>query len=208
MRAIVEACESGRIGADVAFVGSDYPAALGLEWARERGLDTFAVDYDGRRRAGPARPMLSEAGWRTRVEMRMLGEINRRPGIDLLCLAGFMRLLSGVFIGAVCPIMNIHPSLLPAFPGADGYGDTFRHGCKVGGCTVHFVDCGEDTGPIIGQRAFAIDPDDDIEAVRRKGLELEHELYPECVRLFIEGRLRIVDARQRRGGERRVVKCV
>jgi phosphoribosylglycinamide formyltransferase-1 len=88
--------------------------------------------------------------------------------------------------------MNIHPALLPAFPGVDGYGDTFRYGCKVGGCTVHFIDYGEDTGPIIGQRAFPITPDDTIDSIRKKGLKLEWELYPECIGMFAEGRLKTV----------------
>ncbi len=87
--------------------------------------------------------------------------------------------------------MNIHPALLPAFSGTDGYGDTFRYGCKVGGCTVHFVDYGEDTGAIIGQKAFEISPRDSLEDVRRKGLVLEWQLYPECIRLFAENRLKI-----------------
>jgi phosphoribosylglycinamide formyltransferase-1 len=86
--------------------------------------------------------------------------------------------------------MNIHPALLPAFPGVDGYGDTFRYGCKVGGSTVHFIDYGEDTGPIIGQRVFPITPDDTIDSIRKRGLKLEWELYSECIRLFAEGRLK------------------
>ena len=77
-------------------------------------------------------------------------------------------------------------------PGTDGYGDTFRYGCKVGGCTVHFIDYGEDTGPIIGQRCFPIEETDTIDTIRKKGLALEYELYPECIRLFAEGRLTVV----------------
>ncbi len=87
--------------------------------------------------------------------------------------------------------MNIHPALLPAFPGTDGYGDTFRYGCKVGGCTVHFVDYGEDSGPIIGQRALAIEPGDTLETVKAKGLELEWELYPACIQLYAQNRLKV-----------------
>lgn len=117
---------------------------------------------------------------------------------DLLVLAGFMRTLTPYFIDRVNTdpqmpaIMNIHPALLPAFPGIDGYGDTFRYGCKVGGCTVHFIDYGEDTGPIIGQRAFQILAADTEDSIREKGLRLEWELYPECIRLFAEGRLQVV----------------
>jgi phosphoribosylglycinamide formyltransferase-1 len=117
---------------------------------------------------------------------------------DLLILAGFMRTLSPFFIDQIngsrsLPrIMNIHPALLPSFPGVDGYGDTVRHGCKVGGCTVHFIDYGEDTGPIIGQRAFAIEPSDTLDDVKKKGLEQEWQLYPECIRLYAEERLSLV----------------
>lgn len=117
---------------------------------------------------------------------------------DLLVLAGFMRNLTPYFIDRVDTersrprIMNIHPALLPAFAGVDGYGDTFRYGCKVGGCTVHFIDYGEDSGPIIGQRAFQIQPEDTIDTIRKKGLKLEWELYPTCIQLFAQGRIKVV----------------
>ena len=110
-----------------------------------------------------------------------------------------MGALSPYFIDHIVPnpaeprIMNIHPALLPSFPGIDGYGDTFRYGCKVGGCTVHFVDYGEDTGPIIGQTAFQIQPNDTLESVKKKGLELEWRLYPQCIQLFAEGRLKAIE---------------
>jgi phosphoribosylglycinamide formyltransferase-1 len=118
--------------------------------------------------------------------------------VDLLVLAGFMRTLTPYLIDrfnidADLPrIMNIHPSLLPAFPGTDGYGDAYRFGCKVAGCTVHFVDYGEDTGPIIGQKAFAIDAADTLDMVRQKGLKLEWRLYTACIKLFVEDRLETV----------------
>lgn len=114
--------------------------------------------------------------------------------IDLLVLAGFMRVLTPYFIDRINTlagqhkIMNIHPALLPSFPGTDGYGDTFRYGCKIGGCTVHFVDYGEDTGPIIGQRAFEIEAGDTLEDVKRKGLEQEWALYPACIQAFADAR--------------------
>jgi len=113
--------------------------------------------------------------------------------IDLLVLAGFMRTLTPYFIDRINTvpgrhrIMNIHPALLPAFPGTDGYADTFRYGCKVGGCTVHYIDYGEDTGPIIGQRAFQIEDGDTLEMVKQKGLALEWQLYPECIQKFALG---------------------
>jgi phosphoribosylglycinamide formyltransferase-1 len=131
------------------------------------------------------------------AEQKLLEEM-KPYRFDLLVLAGFMRNLSPYFIDRVNTvpgmprIMNIHPALLPAFPGVDGYGDTFRYGCKIGGCTVHFIDYGEDSGPIIGQKAFKISEDDDLETVRQKGLKLEWELYPQCIDLFARGRLRTV----------------
>ncbi len=119
-------------------------------------------------------------------------------GIDLLVLAGFMRNLTPYFIDRFNTdpdnprIMNIHPALLPSFPGVDGYGDTWRYGCKVGGCTVHFIDYGEDSGPIIGQRAFVIEEGDCLDTVKQKGLQQEWRLYPECIQLFARKRLKTV----------------
>ena len=131
------------------------------------------------------------------AEAALFNEMALHP-FDLLVLAGFMRILTPYFIDRVNTdltrprIMNIHPALLPSFPGVDGYGDTYRYGCKVGGCTVHFLDYGEDTGPIIGQKAFEINPEDRLETIRSKGLKLEWEIYPECIQLFAQGRLRVV----------------
>ena len=131
-------------------------------------------------------------------EFNTLLEKMKKYPFDLLVLAGFMRNLTPYFIDRVNTnpddprIMNIHPALLPAFPGIDGYGDTFRYGCKIGGCTVHFVDYGEDSGPIIGQKAYSILEDDTIESVKEKGMKLEWALYPECIRLYAEGRLKTV----------------
>ena len=131
------------------------------------------------------------------AEAKLLEAIKPYP-FDLLVLAGFMRNLTPYFIDRVNTvpgsfrIMNIHPALLPAFPGIDGYGDTFRYGCKVGGCTVHFVDYGEDSGPIIGQKAYEIQQNDTIDTIRAKGLKLEWSLYTACVRLFAEERLKTV----------------
>ena len=151
------------------------------------------------------------------AEARLLDAIQPYP-YDLLVLAGFMRNLTPYFIDRVNTvpneprIMNIHPSLLPAFAGLDGYGDTFRYGCKVGGCTVHFIDYGEDSGPIIGQRAFQIRPEDTIDSIREKGLKLEWELYSECIQLFAAERIKILKMQfELRGGKklkRTVVKIV
>jgi phosphoribosylglycinamide formyltransferase-1 len=151
------------------------------------------------------------------AEAKLLDAMKPYP-FDLLVLAGFMRNLTPYFIDRVSAapgnprIMNIHPALLPAFPGTDGYGDTFRYGCKVGGCTVHFVDYGEDSGPIIGQKAYEILDDDTIDSIRKKGLKLEWELYTQCIKMFAEGRLQMVrvSSRLKNGKEvqRTVVKTV
>ncbi len=126
------------------------------------------------------------------AEEKILKNIEKFEKFDVLALAGFMRIFSPYFIDKInkdkMRIVNIHPALLPSFPGTNGYEDTFNYGCKVGGCTVHFVDYGEDTGPIIGQKCFTINPDDTIETVKAKGLKLEWQLYPECLKLFCEGK--------------------
>jgi phosphoribosylglycinamide formyltransferase 1 len=226
MDAIMKACEDGEINGDVSFVGSDNPAAKGLNKAAQKGIPTFVVNYseiirDFKKNSDksilpadfdledirPKQSFFREDADTDKVNLflcsraiaedRLLKKMNQYA-FDLLVLAGFMRNLTPYFIDRVntepgkSKIMNIHPALLPAFPGTDGYGDMFRYGCKVGGCTVHFIDYGEDSGPIIGQRAFAITESDSIESINKKGLALEWELYPECIRLFAENRLHIV----------------
>lgn len=133
--------------------------------------------------------------------------------IDLLVLAGYMQVCTSHFIDEVNHgdddprIMNIHPALLPAFPGTDGYSDTMNYGSKVGGCTVHFVDYDEDTGPIIGQRGFPILEGWDLDTLKGFGLTQEWELYPYCIQLFAQGRLKIVKQKYR-GKDRKVVKIL
>lgn len=234
LQAIIDASRAGAIDADLVFVGSDNPAAKGLERAQRHGISDWVVDYAAVLRAcrqdpGKVRPpedfqledirdkqaIFPPSADRNRVDpyltSRAVAEarlLKAMPpdSFDLLVLAGFMRNLTPYFIDRVNKdrarprIMNIHPALLPAFPGTDGYGDTFRYGCKVAGCTVHFVDYGEDSGPIIGQRAFAVYEDDTLESIRRRGLEQEWQLYPECIQLFAEGRLKTVRMRHDRPG--------
>ncbi len=222
LQAIIDACESHSINAVVTFVGSDTPEAAGLSRAVKHGIPDFVVDYSriiqqfhryalpndfnlqeclNKQHIFPGNTPVAriEAFLKSRAiaESELLTRI-RIFDFDLLVLAGFMRNLTPYLIDRInvrteTPrIMNIHPAILPAFPGTDGYGDTFRYGCKVGGCTVHFVDYGEDSGPIIGQRTFPIMPDDTIETVRLKGLEQEWHLYPECIQMFAEGRLQVL----------------
>lgn len=153
---------------------------------------TFTDPTDGFKK------MIEKVKKRIVAEKILLEEIEKFD-FDLLVLAGFMRNLTPYFIDRINTepekprIMNIHPALLPAFPGTDGYGDTFRYGCKVGGCTVHFIDYGEDSRPIIGQKTFPIVSGDTIETIKKKGLQKEYELYPECIQLFAEGQLKVVE---------------
>jgi phosphoribosylglycinamide formyltransferase-1 len=226
LQAIIDASESNQIDAEVVFVCSDNPEAFGLERAKIHGIPTSVVDYgriikeakgsrledllpedfdldsvvakQGIFNATTDRQTLKRYfSARAIAEAALIREMEAHS-LDLLVLAGFMRILTPYFIDKVNTdpskprIMNIHPALLPSFPGVDGYGETYRYGCKVAGCTVHFVDYGEDTGPIIGQKAFEIMPDDSEDTVREKGLKLEWELYTACIQLFSEDRLRVV----------------
>ncbi len=221
LQAVIDACSAGNIDAELLFTGSDNPGVKGLERAEKAGIETFVVDYskiiqDCRagikdedlppdfdaeeilekqkliRSNGDANKVSFFLKTRAIAERQLLDQILSYD-MDLLVLAGFMRVLTPYFIDRINTedrrIMNIHPALLPAFPGTDGYGDTFRYGCKVGGCTVHFIDYGEDTGPIIGQKAFEIEDGDTLDDIKKKGLELEWQLYPACIRKFAEGRL-------------------
>jgi phosphoribosylglycinamide formyltransferase-1 len=200
---------------------SNNPEAYGLVRARSHGIPTAVVDYgkygkkqlpeiperllpdsfpDLIKRQRPYRG-LPPAEVRDRMARLVLAEreivsVLEPLGVDLVCLAGFMRLLSPYFVSRLqgdgrYRIMNIHPALLPAFPGKHGYADTVDYGCKVGGITVHFVDEGEDTGPVIAQAAYPIWPGDSLEAVRRRGLNLEYVLYSQCIQWFARGQLRV-----------------
>lgn len=150
---------------------------------------------------------------RAAIEEALLKEIFKYE-CDLVVLAGFMHLLTPYFIDVINAdqnpprIMNIHPALLPSFPGIRGYEDAYDYGCKVGGCTVHFVDYGEDTGPIIGQRSFPIFPGENLEEIKRKGLKEEWMLYSECIQLFAQGRLKVKERKMASGKLRKVVEIL
>jgi phosphoribosylglycinamide formyltransferase-1 len=152
---------------EIAVVVSDQPNAAGLEKAKERGIETLVVERLGRSRAEHDREMVAA------LQARQ---------IDLVCLAGYMRVLSGEFLDAFPQrILNIHPSLLPSFPGLNPQQQALEAGVKVSGCTVHFVDETLDGGPVILQRAVAIQPDDTVESLSARILVEEHKLYPEAV---------------------------
>jgi phosphoribosylglycinamide formyltransferase-1 len=176
MVALVDAVKNGQIpDSDIAVVISDKRSAAGLEKARERGIETVIV----------------ERGGRTRKEhdAEIIAELKKRR-VELVCLAGFMRLLSCDFISAFPDrIINIHPSLLPAFPGLDAQRQALEHGVKVTGCTVHFVNEALDAGPIIRQRAVDVVDTDSVETLSARILEQEHLLYVEAVRQLIDENL-------------------
>lgn len=168
MLALSDAVNDGRIpNAEIAIVISDKPAAPGLELAQERGIQTRAIERRGLSREEHERAIIKEL---------------RESHVDLVCLAGYMRLLSPCFVEAFRGrIVNIHPSLLPAFPGLDAQRQALAHGVKVSGCTVHFVDETLDGGPVIAQRAVPVMDEDTVESLSARILEQEHELYPEAV---------------------------
>ena len=172
MLAISDAVRDGRIpDAEIAVVISDKPAARGLELARERGIETIAIERRGRNREEHEREIIA---------------VLRERRVDLVCLAGYMRLLSPCFVEAFRGrIVNIHPSLLPAFPGLDAQRQALEHGVKVSGCTVHFVDESLDGGPIIAQRAVPVINGDTVDSLSARILEQEHQLYVEAVSLVL-----------------------
>jgi phosphoribosylglycinamide formyltransferase-1 len=169
MLALSDAVDDGRIpNAEIAIVISDKANARGLELAKERGIETRAIERRGRTRGEHEREII---------------DVLREHRVDLVCLAGYMRLLSPCFVEAFRGrILNIHPSLLPDFPGLDAQRQALEHGVKVSGCTVHFVDETLDGGPIIAHRTVPVMQDDTVETLSARILEQEHQLYPECVR--------------------------
>ncbi len=177
MLALSDAVRDGRIpDAEIAVVVSDKPGARGLELARERGIETIAIQRHGRSREEHEREIIAAL---------------RDRHIDVICLAGYMRLLSPCFVEAFRGrILNIHPSLLPAFPGLDAQRQALDHGVKVSGCTVHLVDETLDGGPIILQRAVPVLEGDTVETLSARILEQEHQLYVEAVSLVLAAKIR------------------
>jgi phosphoribosylglycinamide formyltransferase-1 len=178
LRSLIDACASGQINAEIRVVVSNNPDAPGLEFARAAGIETVVLIHKG----FPTREDY-DAG--------VVAELRKRD-VDLVCLAGFMRLLSPLFIRAFPRrIMNIHPALLPAFPGLHAQKQAVDYAVKVTGCTVHFVDEGLDTGPIIVQKTIEVRPDDTEETLSARLLPIEHQTYVGAVRLFFENRLSV-----------------
>ncbi len=182
MVALAEAVREGCIPtAKVAVVISDQPGAAGLARAKDLGLETLVIERRGRSREEHDREIMAAL---------------KEHKVDLVCLAGYMRLLSSHFIGAFPRrIMNIHPSLLPCFPGLDAHRQAIAHGVKWSGCTVHFVDETLDGGPIIAQRIVPVLDGDTEESLSARILVEEHRLYAEAVALVVSGDYEVVGRR-------------
>jgi phosphoribosylglycinamide formyltransferase-1 len=183
LQALLAAAGAGRLGGAVVVVISDVATAPGLERARAAGVPSLVLEPGGRARRD----------YDAELAIRVA-----EHGADLVCLAGFMRRLTSPFLGAFPGrVLNVHPSLLPAFPGLHAQRQALEHGVKVSGATVHLVDEGLDSGPILLQEAVPLREDDDVEALSARILEAEHRLYPRAVRLMLEGRCRVEGRRVR-----------
>jgi len=184
LQAIIDACERGQIDAEVTVVVSDNPDAYALERARKHGIEALYIPPGGR-----------PATLEPEREREYIETLNRYK-VDLVCLAGFMRVVPPRFVEAFrWRMMNIHPSLLPSFRGLEAQKQAWEYGVKIAGCTVHFVDEGVDTGPIILQAAVPVMEDDTPESLAARILEQEHRIYPQAIQLFAEGRL-VVEGRR------------
>lgn len=165
--AIADAIERGDLPAEIAVVIANQPGAAGLERARERGIPALLLPHQGKKRAAH--------------EEEVLGAL-REHRVDWVCLAGYLRIVGPTLVEAFPRrMLNIHPSLLPAFPGLDAQRQAFEHGVKVSGCTVHLVDAGLDTGPIVVQRAVDVAGAASAEEVATRILEVEHPAYVEAL---------------------------
>jgi phosphoribosylglycinamide formyltransferase-1 len=175
--AIADSIAAGELGAEIAVVVSNRADARGLETARARGLNAVCLPSKGLDRE---------------VYDRMLAAELHGRGVDLICLAGFMRLLSAGFIREFPDrILNIHPSLLPSFPGLDAQHQALAHGVKITGCTVHFVDENLDAGPIVIQAAVPVLDLDTVETLSARILQQEHRIYSEAIGIVIAGKYRV-----------------
>jgi len=180
--ALAESAAAGRIpNAEIALVVSNRDGAPGIERARARGIEARVI---------PSKGLEREA------YDKLVAAALQEKKVDLVCLAGYMRLLSPYFVAAFPNrILNIHPSLLPAFPGLEAQRQALEHGAKFSGCTVHFVDENLDAGPIVLQAAVPIEDRDTVETLSERILREEHRIYSEAVRIVLEGRYRIENRR-------------
>lgn len=178
-QSIIDAVETGCVKAELKVLITDNPAAFAVERAKKHGIEHIIM-----------RP--NQFASRNDYFLAIAKELKSRD-VGLVALAGFMRIAGKPLIDAYRNrIMNIHPALLPSFPGLHGQQQAHDYGVKISGCTVHFVDEGMDTGPIIIQAAVPIKDEDTEETLSERILKFEHKIYPEAIRLFSEGRLRVV----------------
>jgi phosphoribosylglycinamide formyltransferase-1 len=178
LQAIIDAAADGRIQARIAIVISNRADAQGLLRARDAGIETLVLDH-------------RQFGDRDDYDRRLASELQRR-GVTLVCLAGFMRLLGREFLRAFPgAILNVHPSLLPAFPGVDAQRQALAHGVRISGATVHLVTEELDGGPIVIQSAVPITDDDTVESLAARILVEEHRIYPEAIKILLEGNWKI-----------------
>lgn len=175
--AIARNVQAGKLDAEIAVVISNKPEAGGLETARGLGLNAVSL---------PSKGLAREA-----YDQQLIAEL-RKHNVELVVLAGYMRLLSGEFVRAFpMRVVNIHPSLLPAFPGLDAQHQAWKHGVKFSGCTVHFVDEGLDSGPIVAQALVPVQDGDSAEDLSARILAEEHRIYSEAIGLVLSGNYRI-----------------
>jgi phosphoribosylglycinamide formyltransferase-1 len=187
LQALIDAQRAATLGGEIAVVVSNVEGASALERARAAGIPALECVDRGRPREDHDRELVS---------------LLRQHRVDLVCLAGYMRLLSPVFFEAFAGrILNVHPSLLPAFPGRDAQRQAFEHGVKVSGATVHLVEEALDSGPIVLQEAVPVKEDDTVERLSARILDAEHRIYPRAVRLVLDGRYRLEGRRVRLGAE-------
>jgi len=182
LQAIIDAIERGALSAEIAVVVSNKQEAAGLERARKHGVPVVWLD---------PKPLAGRPDSREAYDRAML-DVLRKYEVDLVLLAGYMKIVTAVLVAAYeNRMMNIHPSLLPSFPGLDVQKKAIEHGCKIAGCTVHFVTEGVDEGPIIVQAAVPIVEGDTADGLAARILEQEHRIYPHAIQLYAEGRLRV-----------------
>ena len=181
--ALIHAALAGAFRGKVVCLGTDNANAGALAVATEHHIATQVVAETARR------------GRLSQEHEQQLSDFMRQHDVDLVCLAGFMRIIRGPLLAAYPhAILNIHPSLLPSFPGLDAAGQAVRHGVRIAGCTVHFVDAGIDSGPILLQASVPVQGDDTAESLAARILEQEHRIYPQAVSLWASGRLQFRDS--------------
>lgn len=182
LQSLIDAVAAGTLEAEIALVMTDKPNVMALERAEKAGIKNVCINR-------------KECASQQDFEEKMVAELHKAE-VEFVILAGFMRILSSYFVNEFKhKIINIHPSLLPSFGGAHAHRDVLAYGTKISGCTIHFVDEGMDSGPIIMQAAVPVLDDDTEDTLGARVLEQEHKLFPKAVQLLVTGKLQMVDER-------------